>query len=124
MKKKIILASLVILGIILMAFVGCGGGKSSSDAEKMIGKWTDKDGMGFTVEIKKENGKYILMRGNPEVVLTVENGYYDEETKRLIFVEEDKPSRKPHEFWYDSENDEIFSTFQSGGEDKYKRVEE
>lgn len=122
MKKKIVLVSLVILGMVFLALVGCGG-KSSSDAEKMLGKWTDKDNMGFIVEIKKENDSYTLMRGNP-VALTVENGYYDKEKKRLIFVEENKPSRKPHEFWYDSEKDEIIMTNQDGTTDNFKRAKE
>lgn len=123
MKKKIVLVSLVILGMIFLGLIGCGG-KSSSDVEKMLGKWTiDND---FVVEIKRENDSYTLIRGDKydPASLTVKNGQYDKENKRLIFVEENKPSRKPHEFWYDSEKDELIATHQDGTTDSYKRVKE
>lgn len=123
MKK--ILITLLMLGIVF-ALVGCGGKSSTSDVDKMLGKWTDKNNMGFTTEIKKEKDSYTLTTGDKydPAALVVQNGYYDKEKKRLIFVEENKPSRKPHEFWYDSEKDELNFTHQNGTTGNYIRLKE
>lgn len=121
MMKRVLAVGILII-FVLTVLTACTG-KTSSDADKFIGKWKDKNGVGFTLDIKKESDTFTCMMGdktNPNN-RTVTNGKYDEKTKQLVFA---ATSSNDNDivYSYDSTNDEIVEHFSSGNTGNYVRV--
>lgn len=122
MKKVVVL---VVTVLFILCLAGCSGSdKKETEINKMIGQWQNKVGFNYTLAKEKDNTySYTIKDAQTKASNTIKGGYYNKETKTLIFSGNEVQSQNV-KFQYDAAKDELIQIEADSSKNRINRIQQ